>query len=361
MLDRFWPLARAAFFRLDAERAHELTIAALERLPRRAPPADDPRLAVRAFGLHFSNPVGVAAGFDKNARVPDAMLGLGFGFAEAGTVTPRPQEGNPRPRVFRLEADHGFINRLGFNNEGHAAALERLRVRAGRPGIVGANVGANKDAVDRTADYVAGVRAFAPYADYLTINISSPNTPGLRDLQARDALDELLARSLEARDAVASADVPRRPVLLKIAPDLALGDLDDVVEVALARGVDGLIVSNTTITRPAGLTDRAMAEAGGLSGRPLFRRATWMLAQTRQRVAGRIPLVGVGGVDSGRTALAKIRAGADLVQVYSGMVYRGPGLVSEIKRDLVAALDAGGSLADLVGRDADAVARAGAD
>jgi dihydroorotate dehydrogenase len=357
MITAGWPLLRSVLGGVDPERAHDMTISALESVPMRAAPPDDPRLAVEAFGLRFPNPVGLAAGFDKDGRVPDPLLRMGFGFVEVGSITPKAQPGNPKPRIFRLPEAKGVINRLGFNNAGHQAALTRLSQRAGRSGIVGINVGANKDALDRAADYAAGVRAFSTFASYLTINISSPNTPGLRDLQARDALDDLLARVMEARE---EARI-RRPVLLKLAPDLALDDLDDAVEVALARGVDGLIVSNTTITRPPGLTDAAMAEAGGLSGAPLFRRATWMLAQTARRTEGRVPLVGVGGVDSAETALAKLRAGASLVQLYTAMTYNGPGLIGEIKTGLLAAMEREGapSITAFIGRDRDAIAAEG--
>jgi dihydroorotate dehydrogenase len=349
-----WPLLRAGFAALDAERAHNLTLALLARAPLPPAPADDRRLGMSAFGLAFPNPIGLAAGFDKDARVPGAMLRLGFGFVEVGTLTPHPQPGNPRPRVFRLPQDGGVINRLGFNNGGHAAALERLSRRP--TGLVGINVGANKDSADKAADYVAGVATFAAHADYLTVNISSPNTPGLRDLQARGALDDLLARIGAAREAAAR----RPPLLVKIAPDLALGELDDVVAVAVARGVDGLIVSNTTLARPA-LAGAAAGESGGLSGAPLFRRATWMLAETALRVEGRLPLVGVGGIASGADAVAKLRAGASLIQLYTALTFAGPGLIGDIKRALLAAMAAEGAstLAPLVGRDAAAIAHAG--
>jgi dihydroorotate dehydrogenase len=300
----------------------------------------------------------MAAGYDKNAEVPDALLGLGFGFAEVGTVTPLPQPGNPKPRVFRLPDDMGVVNRLGFNNGGHEAALTRLQKRSGRPGIVGVNIGANKDAADRAEDYATGARRFAKLANYLTVNISSPNTPGLRDLQAKSALDDLLARTLAARDESGA----RPPVLLKIAPDLALGDLDDAVDVALKRGVDGLIVSNTTIARPQHLRSAAKSETGGLSGAPVFRRSTWMLAETARRVENKMPLIGVGGITSAETALAKIRAGASLIQLYTGLTFFGPGLVADIKRGLLDALrrDKLEGIAPLVGRDCDAIAAAGA-
>jgi len=344
-------LARPLLRALDPEDAHRLAIRALKLAPRRRPPADDSRLAVRAFGLNVPNPVGIAPGFDKHAEAPDALIKLGFGFVEVGTVTPQPQAGNPRPRVFRLPRDEGVINRLGFNSEGHAAVCARLASRRSR-GIVGLNVGANKDSADRAADYAAGIAAFAGFAGYFSVNVSSPNTPGLRDLQQAAALDDLLARALAARDRSAS---PRTPVLLKIAPDLTPGELDDIVAVARRRAIDGMIVSNTTVTRPAGLRDPYTArEAGGLSGRPLFALSTRMLAETYLRVAGAFPLIGVGGIDSGERALEKVRAGATLIQLYSGLVYRGMELVDEIKQHLATAVPNGGSLAGLVGADAEA-------
>jgi dihydroorotate dehydrogenase len=353
----FERLARPLLRALDPEDAHALAIKALRFASRRRAPADDSRLAVRAFGLNFSNPVGMAAGFDKHAEVPDALLGAGFGFVEVGTVTPLPQAGNPRPRVFRLEADQAVINRLGFNSEGCAAVLARLAARASAGGIVGVNVGANRDSSDRAADYVRLIEAVSPVASYIALNISSPNTPGLRELQRASALDDLLARIVEVRDLVVPRAGPT-PVLLKIAPDLSLSDLDDIVGVARARGIDGMIVGNTTIKRPPGLHDRATAkEAGGLSGRPLYPLSTRMLAETYVRVEGAFALIGVGGIDSGKAALGKIRAGADLVQLYSALVYRGLGLVAEIKSALLAALDRGEAerLSDLVGVDAAAM------
>jgi dihydroorotate dehydrogenase len=351
MIDAF-ALARPLLHRLDAEVAHNLTIKALQALPPRRPQPDDPRLTVNAFGLAYPNPIGIAAGFDKNAEVPDAMLGLGFGFAEIGTVTPRPQSGNPRPRIFRLPEDRAVINRLGFNNQGHDPALARLRARAGRPGIVGVNIGANKDAQDRVADYVAGIRAFAAVATYFTVNVSSPNTPGLRDLQHEVALDGLLARVIEARDAEYGNGSGRKPVLLKIAPDLVLADLDAVIAVARRRGVDGLIVSNTTIARPPSLMGAAKTEQGGLSGRPLFERSTRILAEVSQRVDGQFPLIGVGGIGSADAAWAKIEAGASLIQLYSALVYQGPGLIKIIKQGLVDRLAAENApgLSAIVGR-----------
>jgi dihydroorotate dehydrogenase len=349
-------LARPLLRLLDPEDAHSLTIKALKFAPHMRTLTDS-RLSVRAFGLNFPNPVGMAPGFDKHAEAPDALLGLGFGFVEIGTVTPLPQPGNPRPRLFRLDADEGVINRLGFNSQGLDPVLARLVARADSGGIVGVNVGANKDSPDRTADYVRMIEQVAPVASYVTLNISSPNTPGLRELQRSSAVDDLLARCVEVRDRIAARAGPT-PVLLKIAPDLSLSDLDDIVGVARARKVDGMIVGNTTIGRPPGLRDRVTAkQAGGLSGRPLYPLATRMLAETYVRVEGAFPLVGVGGIDSGATALGKIRAGADLVQVYSALVYRGVALVGEIHAALIAALDRGDAdkLSDLVGMDAAAM------
>ncbi|WP_374545528.1 quinone-dependent dihydroorotate dehydrogenase [Rhodoblastus sp.] len=319
---------------LDAERAHQLTVLALEKLPLPGACADHDLLGQNVFGLDFPNPIGMAAGFDKDARVPDALLRLGFGFTEVGTLTPRPQPGNPKPRLFRLRDDRGVVNRFGFNNGGHEAARERLLARARHGGVVGVNIGANKDSTDRAADYVAGIEAFADVASYFTVNVSSPNTPGLRDLQQAAALDDLLARVLDARDALAATE-PRRPVLLKIAPDVALGDLDDIVRVARTRGVDGMIVSNTTISRPDSLRDLSRRETGGLSGAPLFALSTRMLAQTFVRVDRQFPLIGVGGVDSPEAAWAKIEAGATLVQLYSALVFEGLGLIERIKAGLI--------------------------
>jgi dihydroorotate dehydrogenase len=353
VLDR---LTRPLLRLVDPEDAHSLALAALRFAPLSRPPADDARLAGSAFGLTFPNPIGVAPGLDKHALVPDALLGLGFGFVEVGGVTPRPQPGNPRPRVFRLQADQAIINRLGFNSEGLEAVCARLAARAGRGGIVGVNLGTNKDSPDRGADYVTLIAALAPVVSYFAVNVSSPNTPGLRDLQQRAMLDDILGRAIEARDRAAGA-AGRKPVLLKIAPDLALADLDDVVAVARARGVDGMIVSNTTISRPAGLRDEASAQSGGLSGRPLFRLSTRMLAETFVRAEGRFPLIGVGGIDSGAAAFAKIKAGASLVQLYTGLVYRGLDLVAAIKKDLTdfMRLARYARLAEAVGRDAASV------
>jgi dihydroorotate dehydrogenase len=350
----FYRLARAALFSMDAERAHEATLRALELgLYPRAADDDGPELTTSVGGLVFSNPVGIAAGFDKDARVPDAVLGMGCGFAEIGTVTPRPQPGNDRPRIFRLVRDGAVINRLGFNNGGHAAALARLQARATRGGIVGVNIGANKDTTDRVADYVAGLATFNHVASYFTVNISSPNTPGLRDLQAPTALDDLLGRLLEARTQLVAQGNPKRPIFVKIAPDIAEDDLEPIVGRMVAHGVDGIAVSNTTLSR-AGLADARAREAGGLSGQPLFHRSTVVLARVYAATGGRVPLIGIGGIDSGAAALAKIEAGATLLQMYTGLVYHGPGLVQAIKQHLTQACRGEGvaRLADLRGRRA---------
>jgi dihydroorotate dehydrogenase len=339
---------------LDPEDAHRLALGGLKLLPPIKPRPDDSKLAVRAFGLNFPNPVGMAAGFDKNAEVPDALLRLGFGFVEVGTVTPKPQIGNPRPRLLRLERDEAVINRMGFNNDGAQVALRRLAARANQGGIVGVNVGANKDSPDRVADYVQLIETFAPVASYFTVNVSSPNTPGLRNMQQAAILDDLLARVIDARERVREK-AGDAPVLLKIAPDLSLAQLDEVVQVARLRRVDGMIVANTTVARPRSLRDKAKAEEmGGLSGRPLFRLSTRMVAETYVRAEGAFPLIGAGGIDSGGAALTKIRAGASLVQLYSSLIYKGLGLVDEIKADLAATLLRTGreQLAEIVGADA---------
>lgn len=334
-------LGRQLLFAFDPETAHGLSIAALRcGLPVALPARKDDRLKLKVAGLDFPNPLGMAAGYDKNGEVPDGLLGLGFGFAEIGTVTPLPQPGNSRPRIFRLTADAAVINRLGFNNEGHDAAERRLAARAKRGGIVGVNIGANKDSADRFADYELGVRRFAPLASYLTVNISSPNTPGLRNMQARDSLAELLGRVVAAR---AASSQPNVPVFLKIAPDLVDAELDDIAAEVLDKKIDGVIVSNTTIAR-AGLTSRLhVAETGGLSGKPLFAPSTIVLARMRQRLGPKVALVGVGGVDSAEAALEKIRAGADLVQLYTGMIYAGPSLPGRILRGMVRQLDQQGA------------------
>jgi dihydroorotate dehydrogenase len=318
-----YSLLRPLLFTLEPERAHRLTIAMLAHAPLPGAAPADPALAVELAGLHFPNPVGIAPGFDKNAQVPDALLRMGFGFAEVGTVTPRPQEGNPQPRLFRLAEDRAVINRMGFNNEGAEAAAARLRARASRPGVVGANIGANKDSPDRVADYAAMTRLMAPLASYLTVNISSPNTPGLRALQDEGALAELLDAVIAARGALAT------PVFLKLAPDLEPADIDAICRIALDRKLDALIVSNTTITRPA-LSSRHAGEAGGLSGAPLKDLALQRLRDFRSASGGAIPLIGVGGIASAEDAWERIRAGASLVQLYSALVYEGPWLVRRI-------------------------------
>ena len=329
-------LARPFLLALEPEVAHEVTLRALElgAYPR-CSDASQHAVAIPLWGLTFPNPVGIAAGFDKDARVPDAILGLGCGFAEIGTTTPKAQPGNPAPRVFRLVAERGVINRLGFNNAGHVAALRRLEARPKR-GIVGVNIGANKDSPDRTADYVAGIDAFYDVASYFTVNISSPNTPGLRDLQAPAALDELLSRVMAARAVKVSAGRPTRPIVVKLAPDIAAEDVEPVVAALMRHGVDGIAVSNTTLARP-GVTTATAKEAGGLSGRPLFNRATVMLARVHQATAGKVPLIGIGGIDSPETALAKIEAGATLLQLYTGLIYEGPGLIGRINAHLAKA------------------------
>jgi dihydroorotate dehydrogenase len=345
------PLLRA----LDPETAHALALNALKVAPLPTAAPDDEKLRVQAFGITFPNPIGLAAGFDKNAEVPDVLLRLGFGFVEVGGVTPKPQPGNPRPRLFRLDADEAVINRFGFNSEGVERVAQRLAARSAQ-GIVGINIGANKDTADRAADYVAGIAALAPHADFLTVNISSPNTPGLRNLQQASALDDVLARAIEARERAAVGSKPR-PLLLKIAPDLTLADLDDVVGIARRHRIDGMVVGNTTLTRPGLRETEEAKEQGGLSGRPLFALSTRMLAETFVRAEGAFPLIGVGGVDSGAAAFAKIKAGASLIQLYSGLIFRGVGLIGTIKKDLIDFMRIGrfDSLADAVGRDAAAV------
>ncbi len=338
----------------DPEDAHRLAVHALKLLPPTRPRQDDQKLAVRAFGLNFPNPIGMAAGFDKNAEVPDALLRLGFGFVEVGTVTPKPQAGNPRPRLFRLERDEAVINRFGFNSDGAEIVLRRLAARAHLGGIVGVNVGANKDSADRTADYVKLIETLAPVASYFAVNVSSPNTPGLRKLQQAGELDDLLARVIDTRERVRK-NAGDFPVLLKIAPDLSLAELDDVVQIARSRRVDGMIVTNTTLSRPSTLREQSRGkESGGLSGRPLFRLSTRMVAETYVRVEGAFPLVGAGGIDSGGAALTKIRAGASLIQLYSALIYKGLGLVEDIKSDLASTLLRTGrdSLSEIVGADA---------
>jgi len=342
-----YSLIRPLVFRLDAERAHRATVNLLKLRTGTAfppEPPDTPELASRVAGLRFPNPVGLAAGFDKDAEVPAQMLSLGFGFVEVGTVTPRPQHGNPKPRLFRLVEDRAVINRMGFNNHGHLAALEWLRQSRHLGGIIGANVGANKESADRIADYVAGVRRMSSAADYITVNISSPNTPGLRGLQDEGALDELLAAVAEAR-----ADAP---IFLKVAPDLGEADPERIVRAAIDHKIDALIVSNTTISRPP-LRSSYANESGGLSGAPLKTLALDALRRFRRASGGEIPLIGVGGIASADDAWERIRAGASLVQLYTAMVYEGPGVARRIAKGLTARLAREGlaNIADLVGTE----------
>ncbi|MDB5712658.1 MAG: quinone-dependent dihydroorotate dehydrogenase [Sphingomonadales bacterium] len=333
---------RPLLFRLDPERAHRLTIAGLRLVPQGAT-RFDPRLAVTVAGLDFPSPIGLAAGFDKDAEVPDAMLRLGFGSVEVGTITPLPQIGNPKPRLFRLTEDEAVINRMGFNNGGQPAARARLAARR-KMGIVGVNIGANKDATDRIADYADGVRDMADVADYLAINISSPNTPGLRALQDAGALRELLAAIRDARKTGGP------PVFLKVAPDLEPADIDDISRAAIDHGIDALIVANTTIGRPP-LKSRHASETGGLSGAPLEQLALDRLRDFRSATGRQLPLIAAGGISSAQDAYARIRAGASLVQLYSALVYHGPGLAREITGGLLKCLEADGyaALSDAIG------------
>lgn len=339
MIGLFDRLSRPFLRALDPEDAHRLAIKALRLMPLARAPADGDELTVRAFGLKFPNPVGFAAGFDKNAQVADALLRLGFGFVEVGTVTPGPQSGNPRPRLFRLESDQAVINRLGFNNAGLEPFAGRLSARRGE-GIVGANIGANKDAPDRVADYVAGVNRLWGLCDYFTLNISSPNTPGLRGLQGKEPLEELLGRVTEMRARLAGPD--QTPLFLKVAPDLDDAEIGEIVEACVRFGLQAIVVGNTTTSRPDSLRSAARGEAGGLSGAPLFSPSTSILRRFHQAAAGRIDLIGVGGIASGEDAYAKIRAGAKAVQLYTAMVFEGPGLVMRIRRELGELLRADG-------------------
>jgi dihydroorotate dehydrogenase len=338
---------------IDAERAHALSLRALRLgLAGRAAGDDDPMLSVDVFGRHFANPIGLAAGFDKDAMAVPALMRLGFGFVETGTVTPRPQPGNPRPRLFRLDADRAVVNRMGFNNAGLAAYVARLAARPRGPVVLGANVGINKDGAEPERDYPAMIAAVAPYADYAVINVSSPNTPGLRDLQGETQLGGILR--------AVTRGVPNRPPLLvKIAPDLAPDGVVALIETCVAEGVQGLIVSNTTISRPPGLRAPRAAEAGGLSGAPLFRPSTAVLARAFLAARGRLALIGVGGIATGQDALTKIRAGASLVQLYTGFAYAGPALIPRLKRELAAALRGAGfaSIRQAVGSDAERLAQ----
>lgn len=347
----FYKLGTAAMRTLPAETAHNTTIKALAAGLGPAPMSvPRPELAAFVGGLSLPNPVGLAAGFDKNAQVPDAMLRAGFGFVECGTVTPRPQEGNPKPRLFRLTEDEAVINRMGFNNGGLDPYVKRLQARKNKPGIVGANLGANKDSDDRIADYLTSLTRLWGIPDYFTINISSPNTPGLRALQGADEMDALLGRIAETRMALTKAD-GATPVFLKVAPDLDSAQIQRIVEQALEFKMDALIVSNTTIARPDSLTSAHKGEGGGLSGAPLFEASTKVLSEFHAASNGRIDLIGVGGISNGAQAYAKIRAGAKAVQLYSALVFKGPQLVTEINRDLQARVKADGfaNIAEAVG------------
>lgn len=342
---RIYPLLRPLAFALDAETAHRATIRALRMLPKRTPPSFPKSLHTEVAGLCFPSPVGLAAGFDKDAEVAEVMLGTGFGFVEVGTLTPQPQEGNPRPRLFRLVEDRAVINRMGFNNQGQVQAASRLAARNRSLGIVGINIGANKDSADRIADYAHGIRSMAPFADYLTVNISSPNTPGLRQLQDEGALRALLSAVRDAR----GSDGP--PVFLKVAPDLGEGEPDQIVRIAKEHGVDGLIVANTTISRPD-LKSRHAGETGGLSGAPLKSLALSALRNFREASGSSLPLIAAGGIATADDAWERITAGASLIQVYSAMVYEGPGIARRIAKGLEQKLRQTGlaNIADAVGR-----------
>ena len=337
---------------LPPETAHRAAIRAIASLKYFPPPEANSRLRVEAFGLSFPNPLGLAAGFDKSAEAVEGLERLGFGFLEVGTVTPKPQVGNAKPRLFRLEADHAIVNRMGFNNDGYDEVRARLQ-RASWHGIVGVNIGPNKDSANRISDYVLGVETFSALADYFAINISSPNTPGLRDLHGSNELERLLEAIREASERIS----PRRPLLLKISPDLDDVTLDGVLSLALEHRIGGLIVSNTTVSRPSSLVSPLAAESGGLSGRPLFEASTRLVARCFLRCRDTIPIIGVGGIEDGRSALAKIEAGARLVQIYTGFVYRGPKIVGEILESLRSKVDTegGGSLSGLIGSRAEEI------
>lgn len=345
-----YSLIRPALFRLDAESAHGLALKALKMAGKTRAPAFPASLSTQVAGIAFPNPIGMAAGFDKDGEVPDALLGLGFGFAEVGSITPLPQAGNPKPRLFRLVEDRAVINRMGFNNRGAQVALEGLTARRDRPGVVGINIGANKDATDRIADYATMARLMAPLATYLAVNISSPNTPGLRALQDESALTGLLDAVLEARAEVCGEDGP--PVFLKVAPDLEPADIDAIARIAVDKRLGALIVSNTTISRPT-LHSPHRGETGGLSGAPLRDLAQQRLRDFRKATGGAVPLVGVGGIATAEDAWARIRAGASLVQVYSAMVYEGPGMARALCKELEALMKRDGfaTIADAVGSE----------
>ncbi|MBL1406703.1 MAG: dihydroorotate dehydrogenase (quinone) [Hyphomicrobiales bacterium] len=357
-MNLFQTFLKPALFTLDPEAAHNASIKALKSglLPSCAA-INDPRLVQSIGGLNFPNPLGLAAGYDKNAEVPDAVLKLGFGFTEIGTITPRAQTGNPKPRMFRLVNDQGVINRLGFNNAGHDAALKRLEVRKENTGIVGINIGANKDSQDFTADYETGIKNFAHLANYFTVNISSPNTPGLRNLQTAQSLTLLLERIFIALDASGVKNKP--PVFLKLAPDLISKDIKSIAKVVNKSSLSGLMVSNTTLARNGLLDTKTAEQQGGLSGRPLFERSTIVLARFAKVISKDIPLIGIGGIDSAETAWQKMEAGASLLQLYSGMIYNGPGLPNKIIKGLTKRLDQEGisHINDIVGTKTDVWAK----
>ncbi|MBT4889637.1 MAG: quinone-dependent dihydroorotate dehydrogenase [Rhodospirillales bacterium] len=337
---------------LDPEIAHAMALRALHcGIVPACPVKHDPMLGIRLWGLDFPNPVGLAAGFDKDAEVPDAMLAQGFGFVEVGSITPRAQPGNPKPRLFRLPAERAVINRMGFNNKGAEAAKHLLALRKEKPGIVGVNLGKNKEVEDAASDYAKGIRLLAPYASYMVVNVSSPNTPGLRALQGREPLEELLGIVRRTLDEAVPENTP--PLLLKIAPDLSDEDKVDIAAVVQSQGVDGVIATNTTIERPDSLQSTAKGEAGGLSGKPLFDSSTRVLGDMYKLCEGKVPIIGVGGISNAETAYKKIRAGASLVQLYSALVYEGPGLVNEIVRGLGERLRVDGfsSISEVVGID----------
>lgn len=343
----------AVLRRLPAERAHVTTVKLLRAgLGPKTGEITSDILKTSVGGLTLPNPVGLAAGFDKDCDVPDAMIGAGFGFVECGTVTPRPQVGNPKPRLFRLTEDEAVINRMGFNNKGLDHFSARLQARKGNGGIVGANLGANKDSEDRASDYVTGLIRLWGHADYFTINISSPNTPGLRQLQGADEMEDLLGRIAETRSTL-TGDNPSVPIFLKVAPDVDVGQIERIVEQARTYGMNAIIVSNTTLDRPDSLQSEHNAEGGGLSGQPLFDKSTRILAEFADAADGNIDLIGVGGIGSGAQAYAKIRAGAKAVQLYSALVYHGPQLVAQICADLEARCKADGfkTIAQAVGAD----------
>lgn len=335
MLNPYKAIAQKAFFALDAEKAHGLSIKFLQTGAACVfKPHKDDRLQQSIAGLNFVNPVGMAAGYDKNAEVPLEILKLGFGFTEIGTITPKPQSGNPKPRIFRLPSDEAVINRLGFNNKGHQSALDRLKGLKKSDQIIGVNIGANKDSNDRTEDYIQGIETFYSHASYFTANISSPNTPGLRDLQARESLSELLSRCMTKRDELAKEHDKIVPIFLKIAPDLTEEGINDIVAEVSDKKIDGVIISNTTLSR-IGLQSRTVAsEAGGLSGKPILQRSNIVLAKLRNAIGPNMPIIGVGGISDANSAAEKIRAGADLVQLYTGMIYQGPSIAASICKGL---------------------------